>query len=75
MSELSKLIETHSAHNQSLREENATMANKLNELLKEFESRESKIDMVSSLIFTENELTEQCSLADLARVPAEDAAL
>ncbi len=48
MTELSKLIETHSAHNTSLREENKTMANKLNELLKEFESRETKIDMVTT---------------------------
>ena len=52
MTELSKLIETHSSHNLSLREENKKMADKLNELLKEFESRESRIEMVILLTST-----------------------
>jgi len=47
MNELTKLIETHSAHNASLRDENMSMAKKLEELLRDFESRETKIDMVN----------------------------
>ena len=46
MSELTKLIEVHSTHNASLREENKLMATKLEELLAEFEARENKIHMV-----------------------------
>ena len=46
MSELTKLIEVHSKHNTSLREENKMMATKLEELLAEFESRENKIHTV-----------------------------
>ena len=49
MNELTKLIEVHSKHNTSLREENKMMATKLEELLAEFESRENKIHMVQGV--------------------------
>ena len=46
MAELSKLIETHSNHNRQLREENISMAAKVQELLKDLNGRESKFKMV-----------------------------
>ena len=46
MAELTKLIETHSSHNTQLREENVSMAAKLQELLKDFDGRDSKVKMV-----------------------------
>ena len=49
MTELTKLIEVHSKHNTSLREENKMMATKLEELLAEFEGRENKIHVVNFL--------------------------
>ena len=49
MNELTKLIETHSSHNAALRDENKMLASKMQELLKEFETRESKIGMVRIL--------------------------
>ena len=48
MGELTKLIEDHSKHNQTLKEENITMAKRLEELLQEYEKRENKI---ASVIF------------------------
>merc|ERR1719232_450952 len=39
MNELTKLIETHSSHNAALRDENKMLASKMQELLKEFETR------------------------------------
>ena len=50
MGELTKLIETHSSHNSSLKEENLLMANKLEELLREYEQRENKIANVSFIL-------------------------
>ena len=47
MGELTKLIETHSSHNTALREENISMASKLQELLKDFDGRDNKVKMVS----------------------------
>ena len=46
MAELTKLIETHSNHNRQLREENISMAAKVQELLKDLNGRESKFKMV-----------------------------
>ena len=46
MGELTKLIETHSSHNKALREENISMASKLQELLRDFDGRDSKVRMV-----------------------------
>ena len=46
MGELTKLIETHSSHNTALREENISMASKLQELLRDFDGRDSKVRMV-----------------------------
>ena len=48
MNELTKLIETHSSHNSALRDENNTLSTKMKELLKQFEAREGKLDMVIS---------------------------
>ncbi len=48
MNELTKLVETHSGHNQSLRKENESMSQKLQELLQDFEGRDGKLSMVSS---------------------------
>ena len=47
MNELTKLIESHSAHNTSLRTENAEMTRQMEALLKEYENREGKISSVS----------------------------
>ena len=46
MGELTKLIETHSSHNTALREENISMASKLQELLRDFDGRDNKVKMV-----------------------------
>jgi hypothetical protein len=43
MADLSKLIEKHSEHNASLRDENVSMASKLQELLKDYETREARV--------------------------------
>ena len=47
MNELTKLIESHSSHNTSLRSENAEMTKQMEALLKEYENREGKISEVS----------------------------
>ena len=51
MNELTKLIESHSAHNTSLRTENAEMTRQMEALLKEYENREGKISSVSLEVF------------------------
>ena len=46
MNELTKLIESHSSHNTSLRTENAEMTKQMEALLQEYEKREGKISSV-----------------------------
>jgi len=69
MNELTKLIEVHSKHNTSLREENKMMATKLEELLAEFESRENKIHMISEEFSLKSKLYE----AQVAKAKVEKA--
>jgi len=69
MNELTKLIEVHSKHNTSLREENKMMAKKLEELLAEFESRENKIHMISEEFSLKSKLYE----AQVAKAKVEKA--
>jgi len=58
MAELTKLIETHSSHNTQLREENVSMAAKLQELLKDFDGRDSKVKMITEEFRLKSELYE-----------------
>lgn len=69
MAELTKLIEEHSKHNTSLREENTTMAKRLEELLMEYEKRETKISSIKE----EFELKSQLYEAQLAKAKIEKA--
>jgi len=71
MGELTKLIETHSSHNSSLKEENLLMANKLEELLREYEQRENKIANISEEFHLKTQLFE----AQLAKAKIEKAEL
>jgi len=71
MGELTKLIEDHSKHNQTLKEENVTMAKRLEELLQEYEKRENKIASISE----EFNLKEQLHAAQLAKAKIEKAEL
>lgn len=58
MAELTKLIETHSSHNTALREENISMAEKLQELLKDFDGRDGKVKMIAEEFRLKSELYE-----------------
>lgn len=58
MTELSKLIETHSSHNNSLREENTIMSKKLEELLRDFEKRETHVQQLTKEFQLQTELYE-----------------
>lgn len=69
MNELTKLIETHSSHNSALRDENNTLSTKMKELLKQFEAREGKLDMISQ----EFKLKSQLYEAQIAKVKVEKA--
>merc|ERR1711953_1602872 len=69
MNELTKLIESHSAHNTSLRTENAEMTRQMEALLKEYENREGKISSISEEFRLKSQLYE----AQLAKAKIEKA--
>merc|ERR1739844_705543 len=71
MAELPKLIETHSSHNTALREENISMAAKLQELLKDFDGRDSKVKMLAEEFRLKSDLYE----AQIAKAKVEKAEL
>jgi len=71
MAELTKLIETHSSHNTQLREENISMAAKLQELLKDFDGRDSKVKMITE----EHRLKTELYEAQIAKAKVEKAEL
>jgi len=71
MAELTKLIETHSSHNTQLREENISMATKLQELLKDFDGRDSKVKTIAEEFRLKSNLYE----AQIAKAKVEKAEL
>lgn len=71
MGELTKLIETHSSHNKALREENISMASKLQELLRDFDGRDSKVKYIAEEFRLKSDLYE----AQLAKAKVEKAEL
>lgn len=69
VNELSQLVEKHSGHNQNLRQENESLAEKLRELLKAHEAREMRIDELR----TEFQLQTKLFEAQLAKAKLEKA--